>query len=156
MPGRLGRVAPLLVCAALGAGCGGSSSNRPPPSGTLNGVGKASSPAGADRVVVVINGNRWDVRQSGSESVTFTHAPQMNHSGPLGCRGRYFDINQLPLVLRYTDHDASVLYGDHIYHFGVPPRRRGGALVWSGRFIDARVQVRVQCASPAGAASSRT
>src|SRR5689334_22720511 len=108
----LAAIAVSLMCAGITAGCGSQASSDHTAAGATANSG--------DLVDVTINSYHVSLRESGSGSFTFPDAPEMNHSGPLGCAGHYFDI-QAQTVFRYTAHNAKLLYNGNLYTFGEPP-----------------------------------
>jgi hypothetical protein len=145
---RISVVGAALLLASFEVGCGSSSSNSLA-STIRQQVTKAlrtGSQAG-DRGIFVVNSYRIDTRLSGSANISFPGASEMDHDGPVGCPGQYFDI-QTFMAFRYTAHDATLLYRNRLYHFGEPPTRHGGFLVWSANFGKDHVEAHVQCPLP--------
>lgn len=144
----LAPVITLMLCACLSAGCGASAPNRPAVRSQAQ-IRQQAHSGGGDQIVLTINGQSFEARESGSEQVRVSGAPELDHDGPIGCRGRYFAVENGPFDFRYTAHEAWLLYQQtRLYTFGEPPHRRSGDLVWSAKFGADRVSVRVQCPLP--------
>lgn len=98
-----------------------------------------------------IDGTTFSVSQSGHISASFPDAPQLTHSGPLGCKGRYFTAHyteHIEVFFRYTPHDAYLLIdngADPVFHFPTGPRHDGKSLSWRRSFGGRRISVRVTC-----------
>jgi hypothetical protein len=106
-------------------------------------------PGHGDTATFVIDGGTTTVTQSGSITVSGTGSP-LDYSGPLGCRGRYFEADETDTIsmdFRYSSQDAFLLVGNDLYHFG-PPDTGGGVLDWSEDFGDRSIEVKVSCALP--------
>jgi len=135
----------VLVSLAAGVvlwGCGSSHSSESS-SAITNGKG--------DAAVFSIDARTIDVRQSGTASIHLTDAPEVDHDGPVGCAGRYFDTHFVagaPLLFRYGARDAYLLVGSDLYYLGEPPQRSGGQLVWDTTSNGHRIRVAVLCEPP--------
>lgn len=131
-----GMLGVAVVIAMAGCGSGGSNSVV---------LGRGST------ATFVINGRAIGVRESGTVTVRSTAAPQLNHSGPVGCAGRYFTASLDPSVriyFRYGPRDAYLLIGTELQYLGEGPARHGRALEWQTTIANQPVEVRVSCPAP--------
>ena len=106
-------------------------------------------PGKGDTATFIVNGGTTTVTQSGSIEVSGTGTP-LDYLGPLGCRGRYFDAGDsgsTEMDFRYSSHDAFLLIGGDLYHFG-PPVEGDGSLTWSRDFVNRNIVVKVDCTLP--------
>jgi len=106
-------------------------------------------PAKGDTATFIVNGGTTTVTQSGSIEVSGTGTP-LDYSGPLGCKGRYFDAGDsgsTEMDFRYSSQDAFLLIGNDLYRFG-PPVVGDGSLSWSHDFGDRDITVKVSCTLP--------
>jgi hypothetical protein len=113
-------------------------------------LGVFSGGGGGDTARFVIDGTVISVTESGTATINQDGAPEIDYSGPLGCRGRYFsteDPSGLPLDFRYTDHDAYLLEGGELSHLGAPTRV-GRTLRWRSNLLGTRIAVTVDCPLP--------
>ena len=142
-----GRVSVASLAFALAAaGCGAVGSFKVPSIPTFK------APSG-DAATFVIDGGTISVVQSGSATVHVGGVPQIDHAGPLGCRGRFFTADythDIQILFHYSAHDAYMLFGNDLYHFIRAPRRAGGRLTWDQRFGDRHMVVSVACPLPRG------
>ncbi len=113
----------------------------------------AACGGGGDSATFELNGARVDVTESGSATVQVDGAPEIDYSGPVGCRGRYFTTEYpdgIQFDFRYSAHDAYLLQGSSVYHLG-PPTQAGATLRWSETVGGTRLEVQVRCPLPPGA-----
>jgi hypothetical protein len=138
-----------VLCAAV-AGCGVSTPDitvPTVPAGAFAGAGSG------DSATFVVDAQTISVSQSGAASISNGGAPQLDHSGPLGCAGRYFTAHlteHIRIFFRYTARDAWMLIGTgELYHFPTAPKRHHGALLWDRSFPSGRhIAVVVNCPLP--------
>jgi hypothetical protein len=127
------------------AGCGASTPDITVP------TFPSPSAASGDAATFIVDGQTITIRQSGRATVSIGQAPQLDHSGPLGCKGRYFTghlTEHIGILLRYTAREAWLFIGNGaLYHFG-PPKRSHGRLVWQRSSGGRRVAVIVSCPLP--------
>jgi hypothetical protein len=141
----------LTTSALLAMGCGVDTSVHIP---TFPSMPTRSSDDGPGDTASfqVGSGGSITITQSGRATVHNGGMTELDHDGPLGCKGRYFigDYTEhIRLFFRYTAHDAWMLIGTgHLFHFGKPPARKHGALVWSRHFDGQPVRVTVNCPLP--------
>jgi hypothetical protein len=135
------RTVVISICAAIVVcGCGSS-----------GGSGSSSTVGKGDEATFTIDGRTIDVRQSGTAKVEQSAAPQLDYSGPLGCRGRYFDTkfsDGVRLLFRYGSDDAYLLVGSDLYYLGGVPRRVGRRLAFDTTVGPHRISIRVACPPP--------
>ena len=138
----------VVLCVVL-AGCGLSTPDITVPTVPAGAFGGEGS---GDSATFVVDAQTISVRQSGTASVSNSGAPQLDHSGPLGCAGRYFTAHlteHIRIFFRYTARDAWMLIGTgQLYHFGAGPKRHHGALLWDRSFSDRHIAVVVNCPLP--------
>ena len=142
-PGRVKRAFGIGVAAALLSAC--VHIDVPPV--------PSFGPGKGDTVTFIVDGGTTTVTQSGSIEVSGTGTP-LDYSGPLGCRGRYFDAgdsDSTEMDFRYSSQDAFLLIGNDLYHFG-PPVEGDGTLSWSHDFGDRDITVKVNCTLPPSSA----
>ena len=111
-----------LLCATV-AGCGVSTPNITVPTVPAGAFGGAGS---GDSATFVVDAQTISVRQSGTASISNSGAPQLDHSGPLGCAGRYFTAHlteHIRIFFRYTARDAYMLIGTAASSTTSPPAR---------------------------------
>jgi hypothetical protein len=142
-----------LVLACLGvllifglAGCGGVPSIKIPSIPDVSKSGGASFD---------IDGNTFQVSQSGSIQADFGKSVPLTYSGPDGCAGHYFTADyteDIQVFFRYFPKRAYLLIdngAEPVYVFG-PPLRHGHTLIYSNaRPRDRKITVTVTC--PTGA-----
>jgi len=107
-------------------------------------------PGSGDTATFVVDGGITTVTQSGTITLSGTGTP-LDYSGPLGCKGRYFEADytdDVSMDFRYSSQDAFLLIGNDLYHFASPPVQGDGVLQWSEDFGDRDIQVKVSCAAP--------
>jgi hypothetical protein len=101
----------------------------------------------------MVDGQTITIAQSGRASIA-VGTPQLDHNGPLGCRGRYFTgsfTEHIDFFFHYSSRDAYFQIGvtpAKVFHFRHAPKRRGGALVWDQTFGGRRAAVSVNCPPP--------
>ena len=113
----------------------------------------AACGGGGDSATFELNGARIDVTESGRATVQVDGAPEIDYSGPVGCRGRFFTTEfpeGIQLAFRYSAHDAYLLQGSGLFHLG-PPIQAGATLRWSETVGGVRLGVQVRCPLPSGA-----
>ena len=109
--------------------------------------------AGGDTASFDMHGNVISVTENGTATIS-QGVPPIDYSGPLGCRGRYFDTEDdsgFPLDFRYTARDAYLLVGGLLYHLASGPVQAGRALHWSVNADGGTVRVTVDCPLPSTA-----
>jgi hypothetical protein len=128
------------------SGCGGVPSFSVPSVPDLSKTGSAT---------FEINGTTFVVSQSGTIKADFPESKVISYSGPLGCRGHYFNgsyTEDIEVFFRYFKNAAYLLIdngAEPVYRFG-PPARSGRRLTFSDpNPRDRRITVVVDC--PAGA-----
>jgi hypothetical protein len=127
-----------LAIAMLVAACGSTTG-----SGVVTGRGSQAT--------FVINGRTIAIRESGTASVRSSAAPQLNHTGPVGCAGRYFtaDLGSgARIYFRYGPRDAYLLIGSELSYLGEGPSRRGSDLEWQTTVQGQPVDIRLRCPTP--------
>ena len=97
-----------------------------------------------DRATFIVDGQRTTIAQSGSATVSIGGAPQLDHDGPIGCRGRYFTSDDPELYFHWTGEHAYLLRYSTLYRFGAP-HRSGGRLVWNRDFGGHEITVIANC-----------
>ncbi len=123
----------LLLC-GCGGGGGGSSAKGSTASFDVNGY-KISITAG--------NG--------ASTSIKFSRSPQLDFSGPEGCKGQAFTFSGVgngDNLFRYSSSDAYMVFDGTVYHFVMGPQSSSGALVWDQTFGRDHVTATVDCPPP--------
>ena len=113
----------------------------------------AACGGGGDSATFELRGAKVDVTESGRATVRVDGAPEMDYSGAIGCRGRYFTTDfpdGVQLDFRYSAHDAYLLQGSSLYHLG-PPTQAGATLRWSEPASGGQLEVQVRCPLPPGA-----
>jgi hypothetical protein len=142
------RIAPsaLLLAILLLAGCGGVPGVSVPSIPDISKTGGASFD---------IDGNTFQVSQSGSIQADFGHPNPLTYSGPDGCPGHYFTADyteDIEVFFRYSRKGAYLLIdngAEPVYRFG-PPVDSGSKLVFGNATPrDRRITVVVNC--PTGA-----
>ena len=134
----------VAVAVAGVTGCGVATPDVKVPT-----IGKLGNPPG-DSATFVVEGQNLTISQSGRAQVSLGAAPQLDHDGPLGCRGRYFTghlTEHVRLFFSWSKRGAYLLVDDashRVYRFPAA-KRRGKRLTWSRRFPDQRVSVLVSC-----------
>lgn len=134
----------VVLLAALGSACS-----------------SGASPGGGSAASFVIDGSRFAVDEGGTVNVSVRGVPALNYSGPLGCHGQFFHLAYSPtydVFFRYTATDAVLAFANDVYHFGTPPTRSRGELVWDSQRPDTtgvqhHLIVRVKCPLPATTAT---
>ena len=106
-----------------------------------------------DHLTVIVNGEQTTIATAGTISVEIDGAPELNYSGPAGCKGRYFADGEQN-YFRYTSRRAYLLHGDQLYTFAEPPRQLGENIVWSRTFGPDEVTVLANCPLPGAAAAA--
>jgi hypothetical protein len=144
----LRRALPLalgILALAVG-GCGGVPSIHVPSIPDISKTGGAT---------FIIDGNSFQVSQSGSIQADFGHPNPLTYSGPDGCAGHYFTADyteDIQVFFRYSKKRAFLLIdngGSPVYRFG-PPIHTGNRLTFSNPTpSDRRITVIVTC--PTGA-----
>jgi hypothetical protein len=139
----------LILVAVAGlalAGCGGVPGFSVPSIPDISKTGGASFD---------IDGNTFQVSQSGSIQADFGRGNPLTYSGPDGCAGHYFTADyteNIEVFFRYSKKGAYLLIdngAEPVYRFG-PPLRRGKELIFNnGRSADRRITVLIKC--PTGA-----
>lgn len=132
-----------VAAAALVAGCGVDTPNVSVPT-----FPTPSGPNGGDTATFVIGGQTISVTQSGTAQVS-TGAKQLDHDGPLGCKGRYFTghlTEHIKILFSYTKRGAYMLIGNgELYHFDQKPKHSHGSLVFDHDFGNRDIKVIVTC-----------
>ena len=144
---RLRRALIALFLAALAlSGCGGVPDIKIPSIPDISKTGGASFD---------IDGNPFQVSQSGSIQADFGHPNPLTYSGPDGCAGHYFTADyteDIQVFFRYSKKGAYLLIdngAEPVYRFG-PPVRSGSKLVFGNATPrDRQITVLVNC--PTGA-----
>lgn len=113
-------------------------------------AGCGGQAASGDTAGFEIRGTVISTTENGTVTIRTDGAPPMDYSGPVGCRGRYFNTDDaygLPLDFRYSAHDVYLYAGATLYHLGAPIRR-AGALRWSATVDGSPSSVTVYCPLP--------
>jgi len=149
--GRTLRLIPiaLFLTAVTLAGCGARIPDISVPS-----IPDMSSAGAGGSASFNIDGSTFTVAQSGTIQTSFPGAKQISYSGPLGCKGHYFNASyteDIDVYFHYFKKDAYLLIdngGSPVYHFG-PPQRQGHVLVFSNPTpSDRKITVEVNCPAP--------
>ena len=142
---RLASVASALAIVTL-AGCGSV------PSIDIPSIPDISKSGGAS---FNIDGNTFQVSQSGSIQADFGHPNPLTYSGPDGCAGRYFTddyTEDIEVFFRYFPNRAYLLIdngAEPVYVFGRPLRHGHTLLFANAKPADRKITVTVIC--PTGA-----
>jgi hypothetical protein len=135
----------VFLALALG-GCGGVPSIHVPSIPDISKSGGAT---------FIIDGNTFQVSQSGSIQADFGHPNPLTYSGPDGCAGHYFSADyteDIEVFFRYSKKAAYLLIdngAEPVYRFG-PPVRTGSRLAFTDPTPhDRKITVVVNC--PTGA-----
>jgi len=129
-----------VAAAVMLGGCGAAVTSVP------------SMKVDGDTASFLFRGSTTTVTESGFARIHYKHTPEMNHAGPLGCRGRYFTANyseHIEMQFHYSAANAFLNVGiSDLYRFG-PPRRQGNAIVFERNFArSGPVRVTVHCPPP--------
>jgi hypothetical protein len=144
-PLRHSLIVVAVAALALG-GCGGVPGISVPSIPDISKTGGASFD---------IDGNTFQVSQSGSIQADFGHPNPLTYSGPDGCAGRYFTADyteNIEVFFRYSKKGAYLLIdngAEPVYRFG-PPLQKGKQLIFTNATPnDRRITVLINC--PTGA-----
>lgn len=128
----------LPVVALVLWGCGAGTAS-------VKGGSAASFDIGGYKVSVTVS-------SGASVSMTFNGSPELNYSGPEGCKGQAFTVAVGPggtdLLFRYSSSDAYMVEGSNVYHFVTGPLNRRRELVWDQTFGGTHVVASVACPPP--------
>jgi len=127
----------LALVALVMSACGGGSSS-------VTGSSASFDISGYKVSETVSNGS--------SISEQFSGSPQLNYSGPEGCKGQAFIASgtdpAFDILFRYSSSDAYMVFGRTVYHFVMGPQQSPGRLVWDQTFGGDHVVATVECPPP--------